>query len=212
MSINKLEAHVNRKKLIAGLAILAVLIILVSAGAGFLLTRLKKQPQAHQRLLVSNLGYCNSNNLKPCIVSFGLDADGSMLVNLLAPAAYPDFYLTIGDVNVVNKYECQQAADFPTNVHCTGTEMYPGTALQFSLVSIKDDTVLAEGNFAIIGLLLPNPEEEATATPLATETFEPIETPTAFLLEIFTPLPTPGTPILITPSYPNPSYPNPSYP
>jgi len=195
-----LEAHVNRKRLIAGISILAILVI---AAVGFLFARSKNsQPQAHRRLPVSNLGYCGSNNSKPCIVSFSLDADGNMLVNLLTPkSSYPAFYLTISNVNIENRYECLKVKGFPTNVYCTGRQMDPGEALQFNIISTKDDIVLAEGNFAIIGLLLATPNTELTATDSPSAT-EPL-----IILEILTPVATE-----LTPSYPNSSYPNPSYP
>jgi len=124
-----------------------------------------------------------------------------MLVNLITPASsYPDFYLTIRADDLVNRYDCQKADDSPTNVYCTGREIYPGKAVGFAIVSLEDDSVLAEGSFAIIGLLLETPGGEVTATP------EQTESPTPSLLEIRTPTPlrTPSR----TPSYPNPS----SYP
>jgi len=197
------EVSVNRKKMIVGAAILAVFLILSIAGIGFLFSRLKPQPQAKQRPLISELVYCNSHDIKPCIVSFSLDADGNMLVNMLTPSAsYPNFYLTVSDGSVENRYECQQVEDFPTNVYCTGVEMLPGEALQFTLFALEDDSVLAEGSFAIIGLLLATPESEASATSLANET------PTPGLLEF--PTPTLRVPATRTPSYPNPtSYPYP---
>ena len=138
-----------------------------------------------------------------------------MLVNLMIPdVAYPAFDLTIGLDDIVNQYTCQRAEDIPTNVICTGAEMYPGPALHFMLTSHADQTVLAEGRFAIIGLLLPNPSDAATETPLATETLEvtATETPTPILLEILTPLPTQSFVIISTPTEVTPSYPNPSYP
>ena len=132
-----------------------------------------------------------------------------MLVNLLIPASnYPDFYLTISDGEVVNSYECEQVEDFPTNVYCTGAEMHPGEPLQFNIIALEDETILAEGNFAIIGLQLPNPAEEATETALATETFDSFGTPTPLLLDFLTPSPTLRVTATRTPSYPNPtSYP-----
>ncbi len=204
----------NRKRLIIGVAILIAAALISICVFGIQWWRKNHQPQAHQRQLVASLAYCSSNDTKPCIMSFSVDADGNMLVSLLTPdASYPDFYLTIGADNVVNNYKCQKVKDFPTSVTCTGTEMYPGTMLQFTLLSIKDDTVLAEGKFAIIGLMLPNPNGEATETPSGTETIEPIESTTPGLIEILTPLPTRPTSTALTPSYPNPtSYPNSSYP
>jgi hypothetical protein len=196
--------------MIVGIAGAVVLLILIIAGVVYLLSLLKTQPQAKQRTLISELVYCNSHDLRPCIVSFSVDADGNMLVNLLIPASnYPDFYLTISDGEVVNRYKCEQVEDFPTNVYCTGAEMVPGKPLQFNIIVLEDETILAEGNFAIIGLLLPNPEEEATETALATGTFDPFETPTPFLLEFPAPSPTLRVTATRTPSYPNPtSYPN----
>ena len=194
----------NRKKMIVGIAVAVVLVVLVIAGGGYLLSRLKNQPQAQQRVLIAELVYCNSHDLRPCIVSFSVDGDGNMLVNLLIPAStYPDFYLTISNGVVENRYECQQMEDFPTNVYCTGVEMPPGEPLQFNIIALEDETILAEGNFAIIGLLLPNPAEEATTTALVTES------PTPFLLDFPTPSPTLRVTATRTPSYPNPtSYPN----
>ena len=194
----------NQKKMVVGISIAVVLVVLVIAGVVYLLSRFKTPPQAQQRELISELVYCNSHDLRPCIVSFSVDADGNMLVNLLIPASdYPEFYLTISDGEVANRYECEQVEDFPTNVYCTGAEMYPGEPLQFNLIALEDETILAEGNFAIIGLQLPNPAEEATVTALVNET------PTPLLLDFLTPSPTLRVTATRTPSYPNPtSYPN----
>ena len=193
----------NRKKMIVGISIAVGLVVLVIAGVIYLLVRLKTQPQARQRTLISELVYCNSHDLRPCIVSFSVDADGNMVVNLLIPASnYPDFYLTISNNDVTNRYECQQVEDFPTNIYCTGVAMNLGEPLQFNIIALEDETILAEGNFAIIGLQLPNPAEEATTTALVTES------PTPFLLDFPTPSPTLRVTATRTPSYPNPtSYP-----
>lgn len=200
----------NRKILVIAIVIVVALVCLTSAGFGISWWFKNQQPTAQGRALVSKLAYCNSNNETPCIVSFSVDANGTMLANILTPASsYPDFYLTISNNVIENRYECQHVQGFPVNIYCTGAEMYPGEPLQFNLVAIEDDAILAEGSFAIIGLLLPNPAEAATEAPAPTEppavTEPPTETPTPFLIEIFTPLPNDVTD---TPSYPNPtSYP-----
>jgi hypothetical protein len=199
---------VNQKRLIVGVVIFIALVLCVCASVsiGVQWWRKGHQPSNSKRMLILNLPYCGTNGDKPCIESFSVDADGKMLVSLLTPTStYPDFYLTIGNGTITNKYECQKVEDFPTHIYCTGAEMYPGEALQFTLISMADETVLAEGRFAIIGLLLPNPQEEGTATLLFTEapaaTEAPTDTPTPILIEIFTPTPD------VT-SYPNPtSYP-----
>jgi len=207
--------HINRKGLIVGALILLCLFgFLLIAGIGFLWFRSKETtPQTHQRLLIAELTYCNTDNPKPCIVSFSHETDGNMLVNMLTSSDYPNFYLTISNGDTENKYPCQQVKDFPNNIYCTGNEMYPGETLQFKLLSNEDNTVLAEGKFAIIGLLLSTPATETTATALTTTN----ETVTPNTFEILTPIATnsisiTSTPTALTPSYPNTSYPNSSYP
>jgi len=86
--------------MIVGISILVGLVILIMVGVGFLLSRLKTQPQAQKRTLITELTYCNSQNLKPCIVSFSLAADRKMLINLVTPSkTYPEFYLTISNIH-----------------------------------------------------------------------------------------------------------------
>jgi hypothetical protein len=205
------KAAIDQRGLYIWLAILSVLALLAAAISGIQWWRKNHKPQAYQRFLVTNLTYCNSDGIKPCIESFSVDADGNMLVSVLTPdSSYPDFYLTISNDTASNKYECQKVEDFPTNVSCTGQQMNPGAPLQFTLTSIEGNIVLAEGKFAIIGLMLPNPNDEASETPtaaetsLASETLEQTQTPAPIPLEILTPIPTKAPT-----SYPNAtSYPN----
>jgi len=205
---------VNRKYLIAGLAALALLCILNMAGIGnLLLQEMNKPAPASKRMLVTELTYCNSNDIRPCVVSFRLDTDNNMLINILTPdSSYPYFYLKINNAYEENQYQCRPAEDVPLNVECIGREMYPGESLHFVLISSSDEIVLAEGNFAIIGLLLAIPGGDTTETATPTETFEATseatEFPTPFILKPPTASPTKGGTITITPSYPNPS----SYP
>ena len=130
-----------------------------------------------------------------------------MLVNILVPAsAFPSFYLTISREGEEYRYKCEKAEDLPLNVYCTGQELFPGELLQFTLRANKDERVLAEGQFAIIGLLLSTPLAEVI------EQTDLTESPTPFLLEVLTPsLPTqtPTPSVTPSPSYPNPSYPTP---
>jgi hypothetical protein len=188
---------VNRNRLIAGLGLLAVFIIIGIIGIRLSLLSRTPTEQAGKRTLIIELAYCNSNNLKPCIVSFGLYVDGRMRIDINTPAiSYPNSYLTIGSASETNRYECKKKPDNPTQVVCTGPQMYPGEILQFTLLASDDDRVLAEGKFAIIGLLMFTPGPEAT------ETLEPTETPTPTPLTI--PTATRRTRGTGTPAYPNP--------
>jgi len=197
------EELVNRNRLIAGAAILTALVVLVIFG---LIRSKSRQPQANQRSPVSQLAYCSSNAVRPCIVSFSLDSDGNMLVNILTPgASFPDFYLKITRIESSDEsiYECQKVKGFSTSVYCIGEKMSIGEDLQFMIISRKDDSLLAEGRFAIIGLALPTPEFA-----ISTSGTEPGASPTQGIFPV-TPTPVQATP---SPSYPNPGYPNPSYP
>jgi len=191
---------VNQNRLIIGAAVLAALILLLFYG---LIQGRKGEPRAGQRSPLTELAYCNSDNVRPCFVSFSLDSDGNMLVNLLTPGtSFPAFYLQIVHEKGESIYECQNVEKFSANVYCIGDEMQVGKLLQFRLISKNDNTILAEGSFAIIGLALPTPGNQLTAT-LSPTSEEPLGS--------VTPTRVKATP---SPSYPNPPYPNPppSYP
>jgi len=137
------------------------------------------------------------------MASFSLDSDGNMLVNILTPGlSFPDFYLKIIHSKGESIYECQKVERFANNVYCIGEAMRLGEVLQFTIISIDGDALLAEGKFAIVGLALSTPEI-AVSSP----TVDLTASPTLDLLETPTPIRT--TP---SPSYPNPPYPNPPYP
>lgn len=190
----------DRNRLITGVIIAVVFIILLGYG---LAQRQREEPQANQRSPLTELAYCSSENVHPCIVSFSLVLTGNMIINVLTPETdFPAFYIKIIHNGGENVYECQEVESFPANRYCTGPQMRTGEILQFLLISRRDDTLLAEGNFAIVGLALPTPEAQLTVSPTVTGE-GPLETVTA------TDVPTPveSTP---SPSYPNPPYPNPS--
>jgi hypothetical protein len=115
-----------------------------------------------------------------------------MLVNFLLPdLTYPEFYLKIarGDVSV--SYKCQRIAAVLNNAYCIGEKLPPGEALHLTLISRKNDAVLAQGNLSIIGLAFPTMEiviptggptgTPATISPTASSDFVlPTATPTQF--------------------------------
>jgi len=211
--------QLNRNRLIAGFVLLTVFGIITVVGISlfFLASQKESPPELNQRTPASDLNYCNASDARPCIVSFGFDSDENMLVNLLMPPSYPEFYLKITQKQSETRYECQRVKNFSTDFYCVGVQMPPGEPLQFMIISSKDDTILAEGNLSIIGLVYPTPGFALSTTiPLQTGTSLPFETPTQYQGQpTKTPTPTryaPKPSSTTSPSYPNPSYPNPSYP
>jgi hypothetical protein len=193
---------VNRKRLILGISIAAVFILLSISGFALFKDWQSRQVHVDQRFPLQRLSYCSSDQVTPCIISFSLDPNGDMIVSFLTTGAfYPDFYLKIKQGETNHIYTCEKVSKFATGVYCTGAALSLGEVFQFSIFSLKEDVLLAEGSLSIIGMAigtpaiaLLTPSEEATASP--TETL--LSTPTLVR----------ATPTL-PPSYPNTSYPNP---
>jgi len=207
----------NRNRLIAGFVLLSAfgIIILVGISLFFLALQKGRQSELNQKTPVSNLNYCNADNAKPCIVSFGFDSDGNMLVNLLIPPFYPEFHLKIVQKQSETRYECQTVENFPASFYCVGPKMPPGELLHFIIVANKDDTSLAEGDLSIIGLVFPTlGSVSSTTNPLETRIPLPFETPNQNPPTLTQTSPKPSsTPTRSAPG-PSPtsssSYPNPS--
>lgn len=195
----------NRKQWFIGRVILVVIIILGAlAWSRISDERSDDSEKGGWNVSVTELVYCGSNDIEPCIVSFSLDADNNMLVNLLLPdQSFPNFYLKVmrGEENVV--YECKRIAPTPNNAYCSGDKLPPGEVLHLMLISSKDDSLLAEGNLSIVGLAFPTLEivfpTASPANPSPTE-------PTDIIL------PTPTRIVFPTATKPPPSYPSPPYP
>ena len=186
----------TRTQWIAGVAILS-LFILTTAGVIFLRSDWNsKRARVEQRFPLQALNYCNSDQATPCIVSFGLDAQGNMLVSFLTSGAfYPDFYLKIKTETGEYTYVCEKAYTFATSVYCTGKAMPVGQALQFLIISLNEEVLLAQGTFPIIGMALVTPIDFTAPTETATPTLTPI---------VGTPPEVTATPSPSYPSYPGP--------
>ena len=199
----------NRNRLIAGIVAFLV-VVLVGAGVWWFVRARNPSRQTNQRPFVVRLGYCGAEETRPCVASFSQGIRDKMLVEILIPSsAFPDFYLTISKAGEAYLYDCKKVGSSRTRVHCVGQQMQPGESLQFTIIATEENSVLAEGSFPIIGLLLVAPGIEVAEGIPATES------PTPFLAQAPTVVvrtPTPAATATL-PSYPNPSYPNPtSYP
>jgi hypothetical protein len=198
--------------LIAG-TVLAVLVTLLT-----LLNRQISPKTERSGTEVLELTYCSEKQVKPCVVSFSLDANGNMLVNILLPDhSFPGFYLKIMHGDGEARYRCQKIAAAPSNAYCIGEELPPGETLRLMLVSARDDVLLAQGDLSIIGLAFPT-VEITIPTPIGSPTEELMLAETPMSTEpsvVVLPTPTlllPPSLMLTQTAYPNPPYPNPLYP
>lgn len=193
----------NRKQwIIAGIILLLFVVgflILPKAGSGTPQRAVKDAP-------ATELVYCADEQIRPCVVSFSLDADENMLVNLLFPTeqSFPSFYLKITRGGSATSYTCRWTDLAAGSAYCTGPKQLPGETLTFQLISAGNEILLAQGNLSIIGLAFPTLGVALITPQEAPTMLIPPLAPTASLLLL---LPTPSLP-----SYPGPSYPNPSYP
>jgi hypothetical protein len=101
-----------------------------------------------------------------------------MLVNFLTDGAfYPDFYLKIKTGENEHIYVCEKVNTFATSVYCTGKALPVGQVLQFFIISLNEEVVLAQGNFPIIGMALAGPEIFLSPTPTDVATPEATPSP-----------------------------------
>jgi len=200
------ETNAYRRNLMIAAIVLAAVFLL---GYGLITRSLGRQTNPSGEtagdVSVSELNYCSEEEVRPCVVSFGLDANDNMLVNLLLPEpSFPNFYLTIEYGEKRNSFNCRKVAATKSNAYCIGEKYPPGEVLHLLLVSIEGDMLLAEGDLPIIGLAFPTlaiitQTSAPTGTPEGTEILEPTSTKPVIATKTRIIFPTPTrTP----PSYP----------
>ena len=183
----------NRNQLvIAGVALTVIFFLAAALTAGILLVKRTNNADAVSMVMeTSTLAYCHDGQERPCVVSFGADAHGSMVVNILVSGGnYPLFTLQITHNNKIVHYECQQTSSLPNTVFCTGEQMPPGETLHLALISTEDQTVLADGDLSILGLAFPT-LGVVTQTAMPTETLTPTMTPIGINTPAVSQTPTP---------------------
>lgn len=148
------------------ISISVALLLLVISGLALWRERQRNQARVDRRFPLQGLKYCGSTPVTPCVVSFSQDADGNMLVSFLTDGAfYPDFYLKIKAGENEHIYVCEKVNTFATSVYCTGKALPVGVVLQFFIISLNEDVVLAQGDFPIIGMALAGPGIFSSPTP-----------------------------------------------
>jgi len=149
---------------------IVVFVILITFGIflAFIKPDSQSSIQQYKEGSISELNYCNETELRPCVVSFGVNEKNEMLINLLTSGvSYPRFDLFIIRDGLNLQYNCRQVDVSLYAVYCTGKLFPPGERVLIRLVAINLNSILAEGDVPIIGLSYPSPYT-VTQTPLPT--------------------------------------------
>lgn len=144
-----------------------VLLILLCVAGWLLIQNAWKAGQGHveSREPLPAFGYCSSVQVRPCVLSFNLSADGGMLINVLTRSSQ-DVYIKIRHETDEYLYECTRARRNSAFVSCTGKALPVGGTYSFLIISKEKNTTLAEGSLPIIGMALATPEVYITPTPI----------------------------------------------
>lgn len=155
----------NRNRLIVGSFIVMIFIVLVISGSVLFREWKNGQPEIGHREPLPRLGYCAPGQVRPCVLSFTLNPDGKMVINIRSDdTSSPEYYIKIkhGEEEII--YGCLRTGALSSSVSCIGTIVPVGEMLQFLVLSRRDNSLLAEGQFPIIGLALATPEFATTPT------------------------------------------------
>jgi hypothetical protein len=195
----------QQRWLVTVVILLGILLILVVVGLIRSIPGRNSGPssQIGFRSPAAKLTYCQPEDTRLCVVSFGQIEGGDMLVNFQLPSViYPPFTLVINRYGVESSYKCTRTKGFLGGMTCRGAPQTPGEILQFKVIAQKDGTLLAEGKFPIIGIAISTPEILSTTT--ETPTASPTESTPDLKPLPATETPTPGFPTLTPPtSYPD---------
>lgn len=172
----------NRKRifLIAGILLASSLII------ALILSVVKNNAASP----VSNITMCDQNSSELCIVTFGADGPGYIVINFQLPKEdYPIFNVKGINRGITYDYSCQAAEDKPMNIYCNGPRTPLGEQIEIEVYSIEDNLLLARGKIVVSSIVVWTPSSIAN-TPLPSDTPSPTVTATAKITTSGTVVPT----------------------
>lgn len=193
MMLEKYFSNTKRAVLTAGVLIAAAWVcVALVAGIAWLAAREKDAPASVAEPI--RIGYCGADLTGLCVVSFSRDVFGNTIINLYVPIQrYPAFHLNIIRKSSTSRFECEWDKKVRTNVHCTGEAINLGEGFEMQFLSIKDDEIIARGDFILTAYLVTTQtadgEPSASDTPAPVPTEKPPPTPTE-TLEGTSPTPT----------------------
>jgi hypothetical protein len=164
--------------LAAGIGVICFTLL---AGSGWAVSRFTRTPTP--TIAPVSFGYCGESLTGLCVVSFGRDAFGNGIVNLYAPPEkFSEFYLNVVRKSGEERFDCVWVEEVETSVYCFGAPLILGEGMEIQIRSLTDDSLLAQGTFALTAFLVQTPPvqsalEEAAATPTPDGTPTPLEAP-----------------------------------
>lgn len=172
----------KRKWLVLALAaVIGMMCLAVLAGSGWAVSRFTRTPTP--TVAPVSFGYCGESLTGLCVVSFGRDAFGNGIVNLYAPPKrFSEFYLNVVRRSGEERFDCVWYEEVETSVYCFGAPLLLGEGLEIQIRDSTDDSLLAQGTFALTAFLVQTPPvqaapEETTVTPNPDGTSTPMEAP-----------------------------------
>ena len=165
--------------------------------------------------MVAKITLCDLEAGELCIVTFGTDILGNMIINFQLPDTdYPMFYVKASNKGNVNTYPCEVVAAISTSVYCSGVRTPLGEYIDIEVYATKGDVLIARGKFIVSALVrgisrsligTPIPTAASTSTPIGLNGVPTAPDTSTPILDIAYPNPTQTdvTPIPGT-AYPNP--------
>lgn len=126
------------------------------------------------KLEVDKITLCDIDSSRLCIVNFGADLPGNMIISFQLPDAdYPLFHVKASNRGIVNDYVCEAVPD-TTSVSCGGARAPLGEYLEVEVYSTAEEALMAQGRFIVSALIrttpnsslgIPTPTGESTPIP-----------------------------------------------
>ncbi len=108
--------------------------------------------------VIDRVTLCDADARELCIVNFGTDILGNMIINFQLPDTdYPLFYVKASNRGIVNAYPCETSSS-AANVSCNGARTPLGEYLDVEVYSAGEDTLMAQGRFIVSALLRITPD------------------------------------------------------
>jgi hypothetical protein len=164
----------DRKRFLIAAGIASGILLWVFSASIFLLVvrpRLQAQGAAQP---AQELAYCGGDPEALCVVSFGADHNGHMLINFMLPyPSYPRFHLKVLSAGSTGEYVCRVVEAIPGGAYCSGPRTPLGEAVVIEVYSVSN-ALLARGVFVVSSIGLPTPVS-VSQTPVIKTTVPPAE-------------------------------------